>query len=155
MRNHSSQRCRRPSPRQVDFRERIKEVLNFRIWPSNGDSDALETGGEAGGEAPAVEGAAVPPEHPAAAALRTGGHAELAFGFSAGGLLFPYYIGVIFRLHELGVVTRAFQLLQDTSQTIKPILLHRNSLLVRCPRGVGGLAAPPRYVDGPAVYETY
>ena len=30
---------------------------------------------------------------------------KLAFGFSAGGLLFPYYIGVIEQLAELGVLT--------------------------------------------------
>ena len=33
---------------------------------------------------------------------------KLAFGFSAGGLLFPYYIGVIDQLEELGVLTGAF-----------------------------------------------
>lgn len=91
---------------QVDFRERVKEVLNFRIWPSTGEDDVLETAATSGAEA-ALKLTALRPEHPAAAALREGGHAELSFGFSAGGLLFPYYIGVIFRLHELGIVTRA------------------------------------------------
>ena len=32
---------------------------------------------------------------------------KLAFGFSAGGLLFPYYIGVIEQLEDLGVLTGA------------------------------------------------
>lgn len=30
---------------------------------------------------------------------------KLAFGFSAGGLLFPYYIGVVEQLEDLGVLS--------------------------------------------------
>ena len=32
---------------------------------------------------------------------------KLAFGFSAGGLLFPYYIGVVEQLEDLGVLSGA------------------------------------------------
>lgn len=42
-------------------------------------------------------------QHPAAAAFLND---SLSFGFSAGGLLFSYYIGVVFGLHDLGVITR-------------------------------------------------
>lgn len=31
---------------------------------------------------------------------------SLGFGFSAGGLLYPYYVGVVQQLHEMGVITR-------------------------------------------------
>ena len=31
---------------------------------------------------------------------------SLGFGFSAGGLLYPYYVGVVQQLHDMGVITR-------------------------------------------------
>ena len=93
---------------QVDFRR----ILDLSVWPSGGsDDDSLETAATRGRQrratnsAPAEDGAA-PRRHPAAEALRRGGHAALGFGFSAGGLLFPYYIGVMYGLHDLGVITR-------------------------------------------------
>lgn len=39
-----------------------------------------------------------------AEALKRG---KLGFGFSAGGLLFPYYLGVVQTLHQLNVITGA------------------------------------------------
>lgn len=39
---------------------------------------------------------------PVVEALRAG---SLGFGFSAGGMLFPYYIGVVEALEELGIMT--------------------------------------------------
>ncbi len=97
---------------QVDFRR----ILDLSVWPSgsNDDDDSLETAATRGRQKRAADGApaedgASPRQHPAAEALRRGGHAALGFGFSAGGLLFPYYIGVMYGLHDLGVITRAFQ----------------------------------------------
>lgn len=40
-------------------------------------------------------------------ALREG---KLSFGFSAGGMLFPYYIGALYMLQELGIVTERTKL---------------------------------------------
>ena len=91
---------------QVDFRK----VLDISIWPSAGDQDSLETAGAAAASR-REQGTSLETgpgqQHPAAVALREAGHPQLSFGFSAGGLLFPYYIGVIYRLHDLGVITRA------------------------------------------------
>ena len=39
---------------------------------------------------------------PVVEALKAG---SLGFGFSAGGMLFPYYIGVVEALEELGIMT--------------------------------------------------
>lgn len=39
---------------------------------------------------------------PVVEALKAG---SLGFGFSAGGMLFPYYIGVVEALEELGIIT--------------------------------------------------
>ena len=41
---------------------------------------------------------------PVVDALQAG---SLGFGFSAGGMLFPYYIGVVEALEELGIITGA------------------------------------------------
>lgn len=100
-----------PRKLQVDFRR----ILDLSVWPSGGsDSDSLENATSTGRrqrDANGADGTAEPRGHPAAEALRRGGHAALGFGFSAGGLLFPYYIGVMYGLHDLGVITRASETL--------------------------------------------
>ena len=52
---------------------------------------------------------------PVVEALKAG---SLGFGFSAGGMLFPYYIGVVEALEELGILTGKHRL----SITLMPIL---------------------------------
>ena len=96
--------------KQVDFRR----VLDLSVWPSSGsDNDNLETASSSGrrqrdADGAESDGSSQPlRQHPAAEALRRGGHSALGFGFSAGGLLFPYYIGVLYGLHDLGVITCA------------------------------------------------
>ena len=94
---------------QVDFRR----ILDLSVWPSSGsDSDSLENATSTKRrqrDANGADDSAVLRGHPAAEALRRGGHPALGFGFSAGGLLFPYYIGVMYGLHDLGVITCASQ----------------------------------------------
>ncbi len=87
-------------------------MLDLSVWPSTGSSDegspenATSMGStQRGADGTASGGAAQPRRHPAAEALLRGGHPALGFGFSAGGLLFPYYIGVMYGLHDLGVIT--------------------------------------------------
>mmetsp|Transcript_6088 Transcript_6088/g.17432 ORF Transcript_6088/g.17432 Transcript_6088/m.17432 type:complete len:512 (+) Transcript_6088:157-1692(+) len=84
------------------FRGSFESVANLTAWYS--PRQQQEQAEQAEQEMP-------PPEawtkedgkHPAITAFENG---ELSFGFSAGGLLFSYYIGVVFALHDLGIITR-------------------------------------------------
>ena len=102
--------CDETPPSQVDFRR----VLDLSVWPStSSDEDSPGNATSKGSSQQSADGAAPggaaqPRRHPAAEALLRGGHPALGFGFSAGGLLFPYYIGVMYGLHDLGVITREF-----------------------------------------------
>ena len=116
---------------QVDFRR----ILDLSVWPSgSSDDDSLETAASKGRQQRAADGASAEDgtsqgRHPAAEALRRGGHAALGFGFSAGGLLFPYYIGVMYGLHDLGVITRAYWSCAGTPAFSCPCTLFAN---MRC-----------------------
>ena len=86
-------------------------VLDLSVWPStNSDEDSPDnatstSSSQQGASGTASGSPAQPRRHPAAEALLRGGHPALGFGFSAGGLLFPYYIGVMYGLHDLAVIT--------------------------------------------------
>ena len=86
-------------------------MLDLSVWPSGSSDeasleDATSTASSRQDKNGAASGGPTPPaRHPAAEALLRGGHSALGFGFSAGGLLFPYYIGVMYGLHDLGVMT--------------------------------------------------
>jgi predicted acylesterase/phospholipase RssA len=84
------------------FTGSFSRVADFSAWyPSGKAAEDAAADEDARGSIQEVGG-----RHPAAIAFEKGGPSALGFGFSAGGLLFSYYIGVIFGLHDLGIVTR-------------------------------------------------
>lgn len=97
-------------------------------WPSGSETATI---GSSSGSAPGSEGFPEPRESPAASGddAASGASASasamdpsklqrireafasgsLGFGFSAGGLMFPYYVGVVSALEEMGVLKRPHQ----------------------------------------------
>lgn len=61
---------------------------------------------------------------------------NLSFGFSAGGLLFPYLIGVLYELHALGVITYGTKLGGASAGSIIAACYHaglsRDQVIDRC-----------------------
>lgn len=89
------------------FTGSFSRVADFSAWYPSGKAaeQAPVDDEQAGSGVEEVDG-----RHPAAVAFEKGGPTALGFGFSAGGLLFSYYIGVVYGLHDLGIVTRETKL---------------------------------------------
>ncbi len=62
--------------------------------------------------------------HPAVAALQAG---SLGYGFSAGGLLFPYLLGVVSELGELGAIDERTNLAGASAGSLV-VAVHRAGL---------------------------
>lgn len=88
------------------FTGSFKRVADLTAWypPAQQGTEDTET---ADSVPPAEAWTKKDGQHPAAIAFQNN---SLSFGFSAGGLLFSYYIGVVFGLHDLGVITRDTQI---------------------------------------------
>lgn len=80
------------------WRDKVIKLANPSIGVSKGDIDPWKASVSELDEPDRGENR---PE-PVVEALKAG---SLGFGFSAGGMLFPYYIGVVEALEELGIIT--------------------------------------------------
>ena len=89
-RSHSSK------PVLQHFRRRLRSAKRFPWHVSAKQQDTDEAGNTKADRGSNVKPAVVD-------AFKNG---SLGFGFSAGGLLYPYYVGVVQQLHEMGVITR-------------------------------------------------
>lgn len=80
------------------WRDKVFKLANPSIGVIKGGIDPWKASVSEGDEPDRGENR---PE-PVVEALKAG---SLGFGFSAGGMLFPYYIGVVEALEEMGIIT--------------------------------------------------